>query len=214
MTTLIFIRHGQSVSNLEERFTGQHETLLTELGHLQAEKTAKYLDGMTIDRIYSSDLTRSMQTAEHTAKRRGMKIVPDTSFREIYAGLWEGHRYEELRVMFPENYEKWRTDLGHARPDGGESVAELAARVYGGVARVLAENRGKSVAIFTHATPVRVMACSWFGIPLEEAYRVPFCSNASVSVAEYEDDGSFRLLQYSYDEHQGGHVTRLPKGSV
>ena len=214
MTTLIFVRHGQSVSNLERRFTGQHETLLTELGHLQAEATAEYLDGFAIDRIYSSDLERSMQTAEHTARRRGLSITPDRSFREINAGLWEDQLYDDLCLRFPESYEKWKSDLGHAHPDGGESVVQLAARVFGGVERVLSENRGKTVAIFTHATPVRMMACRWFDVPVEEASRVPFCTNASVSVAEYADDGSFRLLQYGYDEHQGKHVTQLPKGLV
>lgn len=214
MTTLIFVRHGQSVSNLEQRFTGQHETKLTELGHVQAEETAVFLDSIAIDRIYSSDLFRSMQTAEHTARRRGLSITPDKSFREINAGLWEGCLYEEIYRRFPESYEKWKSDLGHAQPDGGESVLALAARVYDGVERVLADNRDKTVAIFTHATPVRMMACQWFDIPLEEAYRVPFCSNASVSIARYEENGSFELLRYSYDKHQGGHVTSLPKGLV
>jgi broad specificity phosphatase PhoE len=214
MTTLIFVRHGQSVSNLEQRFTGQHETPLTELGHKQAEATALYLDGFAIDRIYSSDLGRSMQTAGHTASRQKLSITPEKAFREIYAGLWEDRCFEDLIEEYPISYEKWKTDLGHARPDGGETVVELADRVFAGVERVLAENRGKTVAIFTHATPVRVMACRWFGIPVEDAVQVPFCANASVSIAEYDDDGSCRLVQYGYDEHQGENSTSLPKGIV
>lgn len=214
MTTMIFVRHGQSVSNLEKRFTGQHETLLTELGHLQAEKTAIYLDNFSIDRIYSSDLMRAMQTAEPTARRQALSIIADQSFREIHAGLWEGMPYEDISLAYPRSFEIWKTDVGHAHPEGGESVLQLAERVYAGVRRVLAENRGKTVAVFTHATPVRMMACQWFGISPEEAHRVPFCANASVSVVEYDDDGSFQLRQYAYDEHQGDAITTLPRGSV
>jgi len=214
MTTLIVVRHGQSVSNLEKRFTGQGETPLTDLGHEQAEATARFLDAYRIDRIYASDLSRAMETARHTATRQGVEIIPSKGFREIDAGLWETREYGFLKVSYPESYEKWLTDIGRARPDGGESVAELAARVYAEIDRVLAENRGKTVAVFTHATPVRTLGCRWLGIPVEDAVRVPFCTNASVSIVEYEDDGSFRLIEYGYDEHQGDRKTDLPKGIV
>lgn len=214
MTTLIVVRHGQSVSNLEKRFTGQFETPLTELGHAQAEATARFLDAYRIDRIYASDLSRAMETARHTATRQGLEIIPERGFREINAGLWETQPYAYLRETYPESYEKWLTDLGLAHPDGGESTQELAARVFATLDRVLAENRGKTVAVFTHATPVRMLGCKWLEIPIEDAAQVPFSTNASLSIVEYEDDGSFRLIKYGYDEHQGENKTDLPRGLV
>lgn len=212
MTTLIFVRHGQSVSNLEMRFTGQKETLLTELGHAQAQATARFLERYPIDKIYSSDLTRAMQTAEYTAAAKGLPIIPSKAFREINAGLWEGLHYEDLKVRFPESYSRWLQDIGRAHANGGESVLELAARVYAETDRILSENQDKCVAIFTHATPVRMMGCRWFGIAPEDAAQVKFCSNASVSVAEYANNGSFHLVYYGYDGHQGENTTALPKG--
>lgn len=214
MTTLIVVRHGQSVSNLNQCFTGQNETPLTDLGRAQAEATARYLDRFCIHRIYSSDLSRAMDTAKPTAKRQGVDIEMRPALREIYAGEWEMQPYTVLREKYRASYERWLKDLGRAHPEGGESTQELAARVFTEVDRILGENRGKTVAIFTHATPTRMLACRWFGIPTLEAARVPFCTNASVSVVEYEDDGSFRLVQYGYDQHQGDHVTRFPKGLV
>jgi hypothetical protein len=59
-----------------------------------------------------------------------------------------------------------------------------------------------------------MLACGWFGIPAEDAIKVPFCTNASISIVEYGDDGSFRLVQYGYDAHQGDLVTHFPKGLV
>ena len=213
MTTLIVVRHGQSESNLAQIFAGQTETALTELGRAQAEETARFLDGAAIDKIYASDLSRAMNTARPTAKRHGLDIVPCASLREINAGLWEGKAYLELIEQYPE-YAKWRNDIGRAHPDGGESVRELAARVYAEIDRILAENRGKTVAIFTHATPVRMLACRWFGIPVEEAAQVPFCANASVSIAEYQESGEFhRLVHYGYKDHLTN-ATEVPKGIV
>lgn len=214
MTTLIFVRHGQSESNLERRFTGQHETSLTELGRAQAAATADFLANEPIDRIYASDLSRAIETAEPTARMHGLTVIPCPDFREINAGLWEGKPYDYLRETFGASYERWITDLGHAHPEGGERVLELAARVYAATERILTEERGRTVAIFTHATPVRMLACRWFGIAPENAREVPFCTNASVSKVEYDDDGSFRLIYYAHDGHQGELVTGLPKGVV
>ena len=112
MTTLILVRHGQSNTNLEQRFTGQGHAVLTELGHKQAECTAHYLDRYSIDVIYSSDLTRSMQTAEATARRQGRSVIPNANLREIDAGLWEGLPYAELKKTYPESYALWTDDLG------------------------------------------------------------------------------------------------------
>ena len=213
MTTLIVVRHGQSESNLSRIFAGQTETALTALGRAQAEETARFLDGAAIDKIYASDLSRAMNTARATAKRHGLDIIPRASLREINAGFWEGKAYLELIEQYPE-YAKWRSDVINAHPEGGESVRALAARVYAEIDRIVAENRGKTVAVFTHATPVRMLAYRWFGYSLDEKAEIPFCSNASVSIAEYQESGEFhRLVHYGYDKHLTN-VTEVPKGIV
>lgn len=213
MTTLILVRHGQSSTNLEHRFTGQGHAVLTPLGQTQAECTARYLDGFSIDVIYSSDLVRSMQTAEATAKRQGLSVIPNKALREIDAGLWEGRPYLELKAAYPEEYARWTDNLGRARPHGGESVLEVGERVCREVDRLALLHKGKCVAVFSHATPVRMVGCYWLGVPFAEAASVPRCSNASVTVAEYDDEGRFvRLVEYAHDEHLGKNQTFLPKG--
>lgn len=213
-TTLIFVRHGQSESNLAKVFTGQVDTLLTPLGHKQAENTAQFLKDYPISHIYASDLTRVMQTAAPTARMHGLEITPDRQLREIFAGEWEGRPYAELREKYPKSYQIWLEDVGRARPDGGESIVELSARIYAEVDRLIALHRGECIALFSHAMPARALGCRWFGMPPEEMASVKGCANASVSVVEYEDDGTFRVIHYGYDEHQGENVTVLPTGLV
>lgn len=213
MTTIILVRHGQSNTNLEQRFTGQGHAVLTELGQKQADCTALYLDSFPIDVIYSSDLTRSMQTAEATAKRHGLPVIPNEKLREINAGLWEGRPYAELKQVYPESYALWTDDLGHAHPNGGERVIDVGERMCREVDRLAALHGGKCIAVFSHATPVRMVGCRWMGVPFEDASSTPRCSNASVSIAEYDDDGHFlRLVEYAYDRHLGDHTTFLPTG--
>ncbi|MBE6633247.1 MAG: histidine phosphatase family protein [Ruminococcaceae bacterium] len=214
MTTIIFVRHGQSQSNLDRVFTGQCDTPLTPLGVEQARRTAEFLRSYPITRIYASDLSRAMETAKPTAELHGLPIFPNRALREVFAGDWEGLRYDDVKQRYPESHRAWWEDVGNAHPNGGESVKELYKRVTEEVARLVELHRGETVALFSHATPARAMGCYWYGVPVERMREVPWVSNASVSVVEYNDDGTHRVLLYSYDKHQGDTATVLPKGSV
>ena len=214
MTTLIFVRHGQSESNLSRVFTGQGDTHLTALGREQAERTATYLKQFPISHIYASDLCRTMETAAPTARELGIEVIPDPMLREIYAGEWEGKSYESLQQIYGDSYRLWIEDLGRAHPDGGESAVELYHRVNHAVQRLVELHPDQCIAVFSHATPARAVACKWFGYQPEEMGRVPWANNASVSIADYDDDGSVRVIQYGYDAHQGTAATTFPKGIV
>lgn len=214
MTTLIVVRHGQSMGNLERRFVGHGDAPLTPLGHRQAELTADFLSRYPIERIYSSDLPRAIQTAQPTADRLHLSIFPDRQLREIYAGAWEGLPYDTLDERYAASYHTWKTDVGHGHPEGGESVEELSHRIYGEVDRLLREEKGHCIALFTHATPVRLMACRWFGYAVEDAAKVPWCGNASISVIHYGEDGECRIELYGGEEHLGELASSFTKGAI
>ncbi len=195
-THVIMVRHGESQGNAEGFFAGQTDIPLTPLGVRQAERTAEYLRERKIDRIYSSDLIRSMQTAEPTARLHGLPVIPEKGLREIFAGAWEHVPYDEVATRFPCTRALWKEHIGLARPDGGESVAEVAARVRATVERLVRENPGCCIALFSHALPIRSMGCIWQGIPISEMERLPWSTNAAVSEAVYEPNGTVRFLCY------------------
>ena len=212
MTTLIVVRHGQSVSNVKGTFTGQMDSPLTELGVLQARKTAEYLKDKPIDVIYSSDLKRAMQTAAPVAGMHGLPITPDVRLREICGGDWEGKCGAEIEQLYPENYAVWKQDVYRSTPDGGESFLAVASRVNEFLDEILKKHRGECIAIFSHALAVRSLACKWFSLPLSKVNEVPWSANASVSIVEYHDDGTVSLVLYGYSDHQGELTTVLAKG--
>ena len=91
METIIYIlRHGQSVTNESGVFSGSNEVDLSPLGEKQAEKASEYLIDMGIDFIYSSPLSRAVNTALPLAKKLGKQIEIEKDFREICFGSWEG----------------------------------------------------------------------------------------------------------------------------
>ena len=204
----LFVRHGESEGNLNNIFLGHTDLELTPLGHRQASLTARYLDSMPIDAIYSSDLKRAWQTAEHIADRRGLSIIADTAFREIYAGKWEGMKYDEISEMYPEDFRKWRNELGFAVCTGGESVKEVLERVEAEVFRLADMYDGMTVCIATHATPIRVMRAVSLGLGLAGvSSKGP--ANASVTVIDM-CGGKPEMVTDGYSGHLCGMIT-IPK---
>lgn len=212
MTTLIIVRHGQSVANLEGKFAGQrYDAPLSPLGHEQAERTAEYIvSKYKVDKVYASDLKRAFQTAEHIADKLGMEVIPNSGMREVYAGSWEGMKFDDLDVAYEKEYKVWKTDIGEAVCVGGEKVSELADRVLDAITKIAEENDGKTVVVATHATPVRALETLWRGKTIPEMKDVPWVTNASVTMAEY-DDGIFNLISVGDDAHLNEIRTELPK---
>lgn len=203
MQTLIYmIRHGESVGNQKRDFLGHTDLPITEKGEKQALAAADYLAsiGFAPDAVYASPLCRAHKTALLALSKCS---APDPilldGLREIYAGDWEGKNFDALDVEYPEERRVWREDIGHARPVGGEAVAELYGRVVSTVLTIAKENEGKTVFIGTHATPIRAVETYARGKSADLMCEVPWPSNASLSV--YRIDGERLIsLSYSYDE--------------
>ena len=208
-TNLYIIRHGESEANVRNAFLGWGDLPLTQLGHQQAQATARYLDAIPADAIYASTLTRACQTAEATASRRGMTIQKDANLREIHAGLWEFETFDDLKQKFPESFGLWCENIGLARCDGGESVAQLQERFVTAVKNIAEKHAGQTVFIFTHATPLRTLAAHCLQKLPETMKEVPWANNASVTRVIYEN-GKLTLVEYSRDDFMGSLTTSLP----
>ena len=65
ITTVIFVRHGETAWNLEQRYQGQEDSPLSAQGLLQAQRVGEFLSKRRIDAVFSSDLGRAVRTAVH-----------------------------------------------------------------------------------------------------------------------------------------------------
>lgn len=210
MTTLILIRHGESEGNHKDIYCGQMDFPLSELGHVQAEHTAAYLkENYKIDKIYSSDLSRAVQTAEPAAKRFGLEILTDPGLRERSVGVWSGLPVQTVEVEYADLMAAMRRGEDNA-PEGGERNSVVRQRVLASIDRILAENRGKCIAVFTHWGGIHHIVRSWGRVKpelfhFEEGER--YC-NASVTVGLYDDDGVFQnVIALGYDAHLNEMIT-------
>jgi broad specificity phosphatase PhoE len=208
-TQIYLIRHGQSQGNFANTFLGHTDLDLTDLGYLQAERCAEYLKEIPVHRIYSSDLQRAYHTALPSARLRGLEIEKCPELREICAGVWENQTFTDIIARYPEEYDRWVNDTGTSRPTGGESVKDMARRFSSCVERIARENLGKTVFIFAHATPIRVLRSLWTGHSVEEVRDVPWPGNASVTHGEY-CDGKFTLVEYAVSDFLASLSCKLP----
>ncbi len=209
LTTLYLIRHGESEANLARIFTGSSNFCLTDLGKNQAHMAAEYLKDKGIDAVYASPLNRALNTGKAISDLIGIPIIENDRLKEINAGVWEGKKFDDLETEFAESYYTWRNDIGRAKPDGGESVAELYDRVVSAITEIAENNDGKTLAIASHATPVRTFAAYCMGIGKEDVKDLPWPANASITTVRYEN-GRFFDVEYNYCEHLGKTITRLP----
>ncbi len=201
-TTVYLIRHGQSESNLAKVFAGQMNVNLSELGHAQAERTSEYLSKIPVDVIWASDLNRAYQTAQHTAEKKGLEIHTSPKLREIFAGEWEGKSTAEMKNDPESGYQTWLYNIGAVQTPGGESVMEVQERFVPEVERIMRENEGKTIFIFCHATPIRLLRAAWEGVSAEEIKDIPRVANSSVTQGEF-DGKAFRIVNYSYADFLG-----------
>ena len=116
----------------------------------------------------------------------------------------EAHISSEERGEF----EIWIKDTGKAACPGGEKVSELSKRVMNTLLKIAEENEGKTVAIATHATPIRAVQSIIEAGTIDKMSDIAYVSNASVTILEY--DGDWKLVKASIDGHLQELKTELP----
>jgi len=208
-TTLLLVRHGESLGNKEKFFAGHMDVPLIDSGIRQAERSAQYVkEHYQVDDIYTSDLMRAYRTAECFATLLGLDITKDSGLREIHAGEWEGKTFDELSDKYSKDYEVWKNHIGRAVCTGGESVKEFGERIMKALTGIAEANEGKTVVVATHATPIRVMQSLIATGNLDEMENIPWVSNASLSIFEYSDE--WKVKEVSIDAHLAKLKTKLP----
>jgi len=129
MTEIWLVRHGQTDGNLHNIVQGQRNIPLNATGIEQARALADQLVDISFTAVYSSDLSRAMQTATIIAERKGLKVIPDARLREIRQGVWEGLPFEQVIKDFRPDFSPNPVYITTPRAEGAESVAEVLARM-------------------------------------------------------------------------------------
>lgn len=170
---LHLLRHGEVERFRERTLRGQRDVPLSTLGRAQHARLAAWMarHEPRPDVVISSDLGRCLDLGERLARATGAELRTEPCLREQSFGDWEGRSWQELTRADGPAVTAWWDDYVDARPPGGESLADLDARVAAWWESVAATRAGGRVAVVTHIGVVRVMLCRALGLPLDQALR-------------------------------------------
>ncbi|MGB1631750.1 MAG: histidine phosphatase family protein [Acidimicrobiales bacterium] len=142
---LVFVRHGRPVHI--EGADGAADPPLTEVGHEQAHRVADWLMTAGIDALYSSPMSRAMQTAAPFAEASGLTMNLRNHLREFDH---EGSSYVPTEVLKATDPEAYRQRIAGGFVDDDFDVAGFQANVVAEVDRIVADHRGERVAVVCH----------------------------------------------------------------
>ena len=101
-TRLFIVRHTETIGNVEKRLTGRKDYEITERGKILIQKLAKELEKIKFDRAYSSTSGRAIKTIEPIAKKQNLKIEESDELCEMYFGIYDGWKWEDVNKAQPE----------------------------------------------------------------------------------------------------------------
>jgi broad specificity phosphatase PhoE len=185
-TLILLLRHGQTACTVRALFCGRCNEVLNERGVLMATAAGRALAHRGVRRVLSSPSPRSQQTAHVLAEQVGLRsIETDPRLRETAFGDWEG--LPVGAVSGTDAYRRWVADPVLHAPPGGESGAEVLARMLGCLAATARSSAPGPVAVVSHKGPIRLALAHGLGVPLAR-YRTdvpaPVGSIATLRLAD------------------------------
>lgn len=193
MPRVLLVRHGDTELNSAERYWGRSDVKLSAAGIEQAEKLRERLAVEKIDAVYSSDMERSLVTAEIIASSHQLAVITCAELREVNFGQLEGLTFGEISRLYPEVAKLWAERSPKLKYPGGESLVKFNNRVSKFLNRLDKHTVGETILIVAHAGVLRTLVCQLLGIDLRRRWQIRL-DLASLSILETHQQGAILSL--------------------
>lgn len=192
MPKLILVRHGQSLWNLEDRFTGWVDVPLTDQGRAEATRAGEKLRGTQIDVAYTSALTRAQNTLALILGGMGVEVptIRDEALNERHYGDLQGLNKARTAEKFgAEQVKIWRRSFD-IPPPNGESLKDTAARTLPFFERAILGDiaQGKNVLVVAHGNSNRSIVMQLDALTPEQVLELNLATGVPL-VYELDTDG-------------------------
>ena len=193
-TRLFIVRHTETIGNIEKRLTGRKDYEITENGQILIQKLTKELENIKFDKIYSSTSGRAIKTIEQIANKQKLKIEESDELCEMYFGIYDGWKWEDVNKIQPEIKQKQNEINEIIGIPKQESMEETANRMYNYVLKISKENEGKTILISSHGVAIEAFLRKIENIKFKYE-RKKFCQhNVAINELEYENN-KFKIIR-------------------
>lgn len=200
---IYFVRHGQTIWNVEKRFQGLSDSPLTELGITQAKLLGEKLKDIKFDKFYSTSLKRAYDTANYIKGNRKQKVEIFDDFVEISMGDMEGIKQEDFKKLYPEQVKNFFFNQLEYDPSsfGGESFLEVRERVIRGLNKFIELNKNyERVLVVSHGATLKTLLHYISGKDISTLSDEAIPKNTSYTIVKYEN-GKFEIIDFSNVSH-------------
>lgn len=157
---LYIVRHGETEWNVIKRFQGQLNTPLTEKGMEKLRKTGKKLENVLFDEVYTSELGRTVASAEiilnenNGYKNNKLELQKLAELNEVYFGVWQGLTYEEVFLKYPEEGNNYFYNVKNYKAENveAEKLEDALERFLKGINKILDRHESGNILVVTHGT--------------------------------------------------------------
>ena len=189
MTKIYLVRHCEAEGNIYRRAQGWYDGRISSKGARQIDALAeRFRRTEPVDALYSSDLRRTIATAEAVTRYHDVPLTCDPRLREQRLGAWEDRPFGNLGWEEPEMMYAFNNDPARWSVPGGESFAHLQSRLRAAVTDIAARHPGQSVVCVSHGMAIRALLADALEIPSAEINAVGHGDNTAVSLLEVEGD--------------------------
>lgn len=211
LTTVVLIRHGRTHLTESKRISGRggEDPKLSDLGRIDARRAAEEVkkigtDGpwsflSPVSAIIASPIQRTVDTANIIANELNLSVSTNENIAEISFGDWDGHTNEEVKQTWPKEFAAWQGSWT-VSPPNGESLEQFDSRVMAGLAEIVSEHAGKTVAVVSHVMPIRGIARRALEAGIS-AYWAPQISPCSITILRFWGDQAAEVLTLNSTAH-------------
>lgn len=181
---LTLVRHGRTHANAGGLLQGHLDNPLDPVGVEQAALLGPALDRIgAVERIIASPLLRAQETAGAIAAHAGLGLDTDPRWIELDYGDYDGLPMASIDAA---TWSRWRSDP-HFRPPGGETMAELEARVHEALVDLVADGEGAHVVVVSHVSPIKAAVAWALGVDIGVSWRTAL-DRASMSTIRLHNE--------------------------
>ena len=197
MTTFILVRHGENEWVKKKRLAGWIPGVyLNENGHKQAQAVAERLAHLPVTAVYSSPVTRCMETAAYIVKPHHQDIIELEAVGEVRYGKWEGKKIKKLAKK-----KRWMTVQffpSRMTFPQGEALRDVQSRGIQALETLSRQHPDDLIVVVSHADLIKLVMAHYLGVHIDLFQRIVI-SPASATVLSLHPYGGVRILRLNDD---------------